>query len=304
MRLQDIAPVVSGMVVRDIEFQSLGFLESTLPRMLAYLEGERFLELLLCNPYIVGVITTPKLAEAIPQDRSLLLSPAPKEAFYQIHNYLATSTDFYGRSFPSEISSGAFIAPTAYIAPNDVRIGPGVVVEPHVTVMERTVIEAGVILRAGCVVGAQGFEFKQSDGRLRGVAHTGGVLLHSGAEIQSNATVCRSVFGGFTEIGEDSKISNNVGIAHNVRIGKRCLIAGRVQVGGSVTIGDDVWIGPGAVISTGITIGDRAKVSIGSVVTRNVLPDQRVTGNFAVEHSRFLDFWSSTRFHQIHKTGR
>jgi len=168
MRLQDIAPVVSGMVVRDIEFQSLGFLESTLPRMLAYLEGERFLELLLCNPYIVGVITTPKLAEAIPQDRSLLLSPAPKEAFYQIHNYLATSTDFYGRSFPSEISSGAFIAPTAYIAPNDVRIGPGVVVEPHVTVMERTVIEAGVILRAGCVVGAQGFEFKQSDGRLRG----------------------------------------------------------------------------------------------------------------------------------------
>ena len=60
------------------------------------------------------------------------------------------------------------------------------------------------------------------------------------------------------------------------------------MVTGSVTLGDDVWIGPNATIRDGITVGNGAMVSLGSVVTQDVRPGQRVTGNFAVPHEDFL----------------
>jgi UDP-3-O-[3-hydroxymyristoyl] glucosamine N-acyltransferase len=57
---------------------------------------------------------------------------------------------------------------------------------------------------------------------------------------------------------------------------------------GSARIGDDVWIGPNATISNQVQIGDGAAVSLGSVVVRDVRSGQRVSGNFAVDHRRFL----------------
>lgn len=49
-----------------------------------------------------------------------------------------------------------------------------------------------------------------------------------------------------------------------------------------VTIGDDCWIGGGVVICPGVTIGDRAVVAAGSVVTKDVPADALVAGNPAV----------------------
>lgn len=46
-----------------------------------------------------------------------------------------------------------------------------------------------------------------------------------------------------------------------------------------VTIGRDVWVGGGAIILPGITIGDRAIVGAGSVVTKDVGADAIVAGN-------------------------
>jgi len=46
-----------------------------------------------------------------------------------------------------------------------------------------------------------------------------------------------------------------------------------------ISIGDDVWLGGGAIVLPGVTIGARAVVSAGSVVTRDVPPDQTVAGN-------------------------
>jgi maltose O-acetyltransferase len=82
-----------------------------------------------------------------------------------------------------------------------------------------------------------------------------------------------------------------------VRIGARTLIGPRVQIycaehhkdpakrragleiARPVTIGEDVWIGGSAIILAGVTIGDRAIVGAGSVVTREVAADARVVGN-------------------------
>lgn len=46
-----------------------------------------------------------------------------------------------------------------------------------------------------------------------------------------------------------------------------------------VSIGSDVWIGGAAVICPGVTIGDRAVIGAGSVVTHNVPAGAVVAGN-------------------------
>lgn len=59
---------------------------------------------------------------------------------------------------------------------------------------------------------------------------------------------------------------------------------------GSVTIGNDVWIATGAVIMSGVTIGDGAVIGAYSLVTKNVPPYTIVAGNPAViKKKRFSD---------------
>jgi acetyltransferase-like isoleucine patch superfamily enzyme len=46
-----------------------------------------------------------------------------------------------------------------------------------------------------------------------------------------------------------------------------------------VTVGDDVWIGYGAIILSGVTIGEGSVIAAGAVVTKNVEPYTVVGGN-------------------------
>jgi maltose O-acetyltransferase len=81
-----------------------------------------------------------------------------------------------------------------------------------------------------------------------------------------------------------------------VRIGARTLFGPSVQIyaathpldaearktlefGKPVTIGSDVWVGGGAIILPGVTIGDRAVIGAGSVVTKDVPASVLAIGN-------------------------
>jgi maltose O-acetyltransferase len=46
-----------------------------------------------------------------------------------------------------------------------------------------------------------------------------------------------------------------------------------------VSIGSDVWVGGGAIICPGVSIGDRAVIGAGSVVTRSIPADVVAAGN-------------------------
>lgn len=290
MRMREILKALAGIgeLSEDANIESVGDPLDTKPSMLVFAENERFLNLARKNPSVSCLVAAPELARGLDLRCAVLATATPRKTFFTIHNYLATQTSFYWEGFASEVSSDAIIHPTAYVASKSVRIGHGTVIEPGVKILERSIIGSDVTLRAGTVVGSQGFGFVASKDGVLPIAHGGGVRLHDRVEIQANCVISRAQFGGFTEIGEDTKLDNLVHVAHAVSLGRRCLVAAGTTIAGTVEVGDDVWIGPGACISDHVTIGSGAKISLGAVVVENVNPGQRVSGNFAVGHETFL----------------
>jgi len=111
------------------------------------------------------------------------------------------------------------------------------------------------------------------------------------------------------EIGDDTMIGPFVEIQRNAKIGRNCRIQSHSFICEAVTIEDDVFIGHGvmftndpfpranvhsgftptlvkaeasigsnATLLCGITIGEKAMIGAGSVVTKDVLPNTVVAG--------------------------
>jgi UDP-3-O-[3-hydroxymyristoyl] glucosamine N-acyltransferase len=296
MQLSELDLARQGNLVRDGRFRTLGFVDHSGHEMLVALYEGRYLELVERSPDISCVITTEGLAERIPSGLGLLIVADPRNALYDIHDYLFWHTDFYGTSVSSRIHPTARVHPQAHVAPQDVEIGAGVLIEPNATILAGTAIGQGAVVRAGSVIGAEGFGVRQVDGRQVSIPHAGRVSIGEQVHVLSNCTVVRTLFGGATAIGDYSVINAQSYVAHNVSIGKRCRIGAAVVVAGSSRVGDDVWIGPNAVISNSVRIGDGASVSLGAVVINDVAPGERVSGHFAMPHRRFLSL--QARFRQ------
>jgi acetyltransferase-like isoleucine patch superfamily enzyme len=128
------------------------------------------------------------------------------------------------------------------------------------------------------------------------------------------------------EIGDETKIGTFVEIQKNARVGRRCKISSHAFICEAVTIEDEVFIGhgvtfindkipratnadgelqteadwapvptlvkrgasigSGATIMCGVTIGERAVVGAGAVVTRDVAAGATVIGNPAREYEK------------------
>jgi acetyltransferase-like isoleucine patch superfamily enzyme len=133
-----------------------------------------------------------------------------------------------------------------------------------------------------------------------------GVLFNERAVLSARG---RDDGGGTLRIGDDCKIGSDfyVHCAHDVEIGARVGISARVAIGdavgnmspepptaeveaadrAAVRIRDGVIVGIGAIVLPGVTIGERAAVGAGAVVTRDVAPRAVVFGNPA----RTVGFW-------------
>jgi maltose O-acetyltransferase len=84
--------------------------------------------------------------------------------------------------------------------------------------------------------------------------------------------VCKVSIGAFTLFGPAVQVYTPL---HPLDATRR-----RVEeYGKPVTIGSDVWVGGGAIILPGVTIGDRAVIGAGSVVTRDIPADVFAAGN-------------------------
>ena len=84
--------------------------------------------------------------------------------------------------------------------------------------------------------------------------------------------VCRVRIGGFTLFGPAVQIYTPM---HPMDAALRR----KQEYGKPVEIGADVWVGGGAIILPGVTIGSRAVIGAGSVVTRDVPAGVFAAGN-------------------------
>ena len=138
----------------------------------------------------------------------------------------------------------------------------------------------------------------------------GDVIRHIGKNVKLGKDVKIWNFtyiGNDAEIGDGTKVGSLAHIDYGVKIGKNCKIEGMAYIPPLTVIDDDVFIGPGviftndpypmspkmvgvhvesgaivcagAMLKAGITVGSKAVVGLGAVVTKDVPPETVVYGN-------------------------
>ena len=99
------------------------------------------------------------------------------------------------------------------------------------------------------------------------------VLIGRGAVVCANTVVTTNV-----RIGDSCQINIGCVVSHDAMIGDYVTFAQSVNVAGNVTIHDEATLFTRAVLNPGITLGVRAVVGAGAVVTGDVPQDTTVAG--------------------------
>lgn len=228
----------------------------------------------------------------IPEGKAAIFSTNPMLLFLRIARELFTVKPEPGIHPSAVVHSEAIIGKDVYIGPicyiGKCEIGDDCIIHSHVSIEDNVTIGNNVLIKNGARIGQPGFGFvKNENGEYEKFPQVGRVIIENNVEIGANTCIDRGSLSA-TRIGRGTKIDDFVHVAHNVSVGKNCIITGSASFGGSSFIGDDVWIGPGANIKDGITIGNKAFISIGSVVIKNVKDGEDVIGYPAENKAIFV----------------
>lgn len=286
------------ILLSNAEFDTLGMVTSKFPRkkVLSFIASDKYIESVLDNKNIAAVICTQEMYDKYPDlaNYGIIFAEDPKITFFDIHNKL-TDMEFYWKRFSNSISQTAKLSNNAIIGEHSIQIGDNTIVEAGVVIHPGTIIGNNVIIRSGSQIGSSGFQFNNTGDGVLSVKTAGRAVIKDNVEIQHNCCVDRGILGGDTILDCNVKLDNFVHIAHDDYIGERTFITAGVKLSGRVVIGKDCWLGVNATVSNGINIGDNCKITLGSVVTKDVPSNTTVTGNFAIEHSKFIQFIKSIR---------
>lgn len=291
MRLSDYFR--TEKVVRDCTFDALGLSNSTpgVP-FLSYLDDEKFYSEICDNVLIAAIICREDDVQLFNEndDIGIIVSENPRKEYFEFHNRLSENLAYNPELGESTVGKGCKISNFASISKTGVEIGENVVIEDFVKVVGPCRIGDNTIIHSGSVIGGAGFEFKRYETEVLDVVHCGSVNIGHDVIIWENTTIHKAVYpwdsteiGSWTRIGAHTHIDHGAKIEEFVEICARCTISGRTQ------INDHAFIGPGSIISNRISVGGKAKVLIGSVVTKDVEIGQTVSGNFAIEHSKHIN---------------
>lgn len=253
-------------------------------KALSYVSDRKYLSLIAADNMPDAVFVSEDIASDLPDNIIKIVVSDPVWSFYNALNCLAKEKT-YERSF---ISSSAVVHSKAIVSPVGVDISDGVLVEPGVVIMPGVTLGKRAVIRAGSILGVDGFEHKRTSKGVLSVAHDGRVLVGDDVEVGPGSTVIKGFSFRDTIIGPSTKLDAQVHFAHCAQCGSECFIAANAMIAGSAEIGDSVWIGPSASISSQVKIGSFARITLGSVVTKDVASYEHVSGNFAIPHKIFL----------------
>lgn len=308
--VEQLAALVSGRLVGDgnVAIRSARPVNEAGPGDITFIENERYAKLLRTSPASAAIVGPHFRVKRPPMkdDLAVIEVDDPIAAFIAVRNHLAggprarwtgvhpqawvAPTAKLGRDvavYPfayvgdeAEVGDGSTIHPGAVIG-DRAKIGRDCVIHPNVVLYPEVVLEDRVEVHSGTVLGADGFGYRQVDGRHVKVPHTGRLEVGSDVEIGANCTIDRATFEA-TRIGEGTKVDNLVMIAHNNQIGRHNLLCAQVGIAGSCKTGDYVVMAGQAGIKDKTQIGDGVVVGAQAGVHRNIPSGQQVLGSPAI----------------------
>jgi sugar O-acyltransferase (sialic acid O-acetyltransferase NeuD family) len=122
--------------------------------------------------------------------------------------------------------------------------------------------------------------------RLKLPADRYATVIHPGAEIGAGSTLgpgtvllAGVVLTADVTVGAHVAVMPQVVLTHDGVVGNYATIASGVRLGGGSVLAPGAYVGAGALVHEGVTVGARALVGMGSVVLRDVPPDEVWAGN-------------------------
>ncbi|MCX4327764.1 MAG: MaoC/PaaZ C-terminal domain-containing protein [Lachnospiraceae bacterium] len=291
LRLSRFIDVISGTLIKDGEFETLEYCTSDCKiNFLTFIEKPEFFE--KTSPNVSCIITTNENLNMIPKFvKGVAVVKEPKKAFVILHNYMAEKGIYRHTDFDTVIGRDCYISPSACISEKNVVIGDNVFIGANTVINGNVTIKNNSIIHENCVIGGKSFNFTRTkDGKMLGMKDMGQVVIDERAEVCPMCHIASCPLPtDITYLGKEVKLDAMVHIGHGTHIGARTEIPAGAQIAGNCKIGEEVWIGVNATVANRINIGDSGRVSLGAVVTRDVEKGKTVTGNFAVEHDRFIN---------------
>jgi UDP-3-O-[3-hydroxymyristoyl] glucosamine N-acyltransferase len=315
--LAELAALVDGHVCGDASLTVTDALPLTdaKPDCITLVDSPQKLNQLLNSSALAAVVSEPHQACQQPQivvkdvhlafaEMILHLRGRPKETPVGVHSSAQIAADAsIGEA--TRIMSGASVEAGSKIGArciihsgvtimNSSVIGDDCVVFPNVVLYPGTVLGNRVILHAGVVLGADGFGYRQVDGRHTKASQLGWVEVEDDVEIGANSAIDRGTYGA-TRIGTGTKIDNLVHIAHNCRIGKHNLICAQVGIAGSSSSGDHVILAGQVGIADHVHLSSKTVACAQAGIMRNTEAGQVLLGSPAEPSKEKMKQFASMR---------
>lgn len=292
MYLSEFIDYLDIKILNDGEFNVLGYVDTNIDnKVLTYITSEQYINNVIKNINITCVVCNEKIADKINKKKlGIIVSDSPKKTIFEIHNILSERKEYIGDIFTTTIGKNCIISDSVVISKDNVVIGNNVTIEENVIIRKNVTIKDNVIIRTGTIIGGKGFSFtKDENGNNFGVKDLGNIIIEKNVELFEYVLVTTGIFPWETTyIGEHTKVDSKCNIAHGTSIGCNCLLAAFSKCSGNCTVGDNTWLGVGATISNRVKVNDNARISLESVVVQNVKKNETVTGNFAINHDKFI----------------
>lgn len=248
---------------------------------LSFCSSKKYFRSAIRNTKIKALIITSELYASLSENEkkifSFLLVDNPEVSFYRLFIRLIETGHFFPKFDWNSVLGDTLIFPGAIIEAG-VILGKNVIIGCNSVIKSGTIIGDNVTIGTCSVIGGEGFQLIKIDGNNICVPHIGRVCIESHVTIGDNVTISRSLFEGFTEVGEHTKIDNHVHVAHNCIIGKNCVLAANSILFGSCELKNNVWVSPNATVMNRIVVEDGAFIGASSFVVKNVKSGCKVFG--------------------------
>lgn len=211
------------------------------------------------------------------KNNAYILSKNPRLDFAKALNHLQKEIGFLTWQTESFVHTSAQIEENVVIE-KVCFIGANTLIKANTVIHRGTKIGMNCKIGSGSNIGGDGFGFERDDrSKLHRFIHLGGVVIGDNVEIGAlNSIACGTLSNTIIEDGV--KTDNLVHIAHNCLIGENTIITACAEISGGAIIGCDTWIDPNSSIIQKVNIGKNCFIGIGSVVTKDVAPNESVAG--------------------------